>query len=121
MRRSEIFESFIKIAQDKGLVSKDAPEKAIKQLSKTHRHDSLSAEDIAKLYGVKIDQPKGMEYTRNIIEDAHPDSVIVSPAHDKLNGLVENNNERQNIILNIVNKNKTCCNIRSTDIGFCKH
>lgn len=105
MRRSEIFESFVKIAQDKGLVSKDAPEKAIKQLSKTHRHDSLSADDIAKLYGVKPNLPKGMEYDRNIIEDAHPDSIVVAPAHDKLNGLVENNNERQDILLNIVNKN----------------
>lgn len=105
MRRSEIFESFIKIAQDKGLVSKDAPEKAIKQLSKTHRHDSLSADDIAKLYGIKPETPEGMKYTRNIIEDAHPDTVIIGPAHDKLNGLFENNNERQDIILNIVNKN----------------
>lgn len=104
MRRSDIFESFIKIAQDKGLVSKDAPEKAIKQLSKTHRHDSLSAEDIAKLYGIKPDQTKGMEYKRNIIEDAHPDLVVVSPSYDKLNGLVENQNQRQDIFLNIVNK-----------------
>lgn len=104
MRRSEIFESFIKIAQDKGLVSKDAPEKAIQKLTKTHRHDSLSADDIAKLYGIKPDQPKGMEYKRNIIEDAHPDMVIVSPSYDKLNGLVENENQRQDITLHILNK-----------------
>ena len=35
---------------------------------------------------------------------AHPNAAVVSPSHDKLNGLVENINERQNILLNIVNK-----------------
>lgn len=104
MRKSEIFESFIKIAQDRGLVSKDAPEKAIKQLSKTHRHDALSAEDIGKLYNVKPNRPEDMDYEHNIMEDAHPDSLVISPAYDKLNGLIENENERKNIILNIVNK-----------------
>ena len=104
MRKSEIFESFIKIAQDKGIISKDAPEKAIKQLSKTHRHDSLSADDIAKLYGVKSDRPKSMDYDRNIIEDAHPDTVVVSPSYDKLNGLLGNQNQKQDIALNKINK-----------------
>lgn len=104
MRKSEIFESFIKIAQDKGLISEDAPEKAIKQLSKTHRHDSLSADDIAKLYNTKADRPKSMDYDRNIIEDAHPDLVVVSPSYDKLNGLVGNLNQKQDMNLNKVNK-----------------
>ena len=30
MRRSEIFDNFVKIAQEKGLVAEDAPEKAKK-------------------------------------------------------------------------------------------
>jgi hypothetical protein len=45
-----------------------------------------------------------MDYKKNITELAHPESVIISPAHDKLNGLVENDNERHDILLNIVNK-----------------
>lgn len=105
MRDSEIFNSFIKIAQDKGLISEDAPEKAKKVLEKTHRADSLDISAIEALYGVKPNTPKDMEYTRNIIEDAHPNSAIISPAYDKLNGLFENNNERQDILLNIVNRN----------------
>lgn len=104
MTRSEIFDNFIKIAQDKGMISEDAPEKAKKTLSKTHRADSLDISAIEALYGVKPNTPKDMEYKRNIIEDAHPNSVVISPAYDKLNGLVENDQERQNILLNIVNK-----------------
>lgn len=98
---SEIFASFVKIAQEKGLMSNDSK----KKLEKDPRADSLSISDIEALYGVKPDLPKGMEYERNITENAHPNSVIVSPSYDKLNGLVENDNERQDILLHIVNKN----------------
>lgn len=101
MKHSEIFENFIKIAEENGLVESD---KAIDKLDKTRRHDYLSADDIERLYNIKCDSPEDMKYKRNIIEDAHPNSVVVSPSYDKINGLVENNNERQNIILNIVNK-----------------
>lgn len=104
MNKSEIFDSFVKIAQDKGLISEDAPEKAKKILEKTHRADSLDISAIEALYGTKPSMPKDMEYERNIIEDAHPNSVVISPSYDKLNGLVENNQERQDIILHIVNK-----------------
>jgi len=100
MRRSEIFESFIKIAQEKGMISDDSK----KKLEKNPRADSLSISDIEALYGVKPDAPKSMEYENNIMEDAHPESVVISPSYDKLNGLVENNIERQNILLHIVNK-----------------
>jgi len=103
MSRSEIFDSFVKIAQEKGMISNDSSE-AKKKLEQTHRADSLSLSDIEALYGVKPDAPKSMEYEHNIMENAHPNSIVVSPSYDKLNGLVENNNERQNIILNIVNK-----------------
>tara|TARA_R110000868_G_scaffold99024_1_gene272577 strand:- start:6289 stop:7566 length:1278 start_codon:yes stop_codon:yes gene_type:complete len=101
MKHSEIFENFIKIAEENGLMESD---KAIAKLDKTRRHDYLSADDIEKLYNIKPDVPEGMKYERNIIEDAHPNSVVVSPSYDKINGLVENQNERQNIMLNIVNK-----------------
>lgn len=101
MKHSEIFENFIKIAEENGLMESD---KAIAKLDKTRRHDYLSADDIEKLYNIKPDVPEDMKYERNIIEDAHPNSVVVSPSYDKINGLVENQNERQNIMLNIVNK-----------------
>jgi hypothetical protein len=105
MRDSEIFNNFIKIAQEKGMISPDAPEKAKKILESNPRMDSLNADAISKLYGLKPDAPKDMQYDKNIVENAHPNPVVVAPSYDKLNGLVENLNERQNILLNIVNKN----------------
>jgi hypothetical protein len=104
MRRSEIFDNFVKIALESDLISLDAPDKAKKQLEENPRADSLSTKDIQKLYKTKPNTPKDMEYKHNIIEDAHPSPAIISPAYDKINGLVENINERQNIMINIVNK-----------------
>lgn len=103
MRRSEIFDSFVKIAQEKGMISNDSSD-AKKKLEETLRADSLSLSDIEALYGVKPDSPKSMEYEHNIMEVAHPNSIVVSPSYDKLNGLVENEIERQNINLHIVMK-----------------
>lgn len=101
MRKSEVFEEFVKIAQQKGMVQSDETQK---KLQKTHRADSLDISAIEALYGVKPNLPKDMEYEDNIMETAHPNSVVTSPSYDKLNGLVENNMERQNIMLHIVNK-----------------
>lgn len=104
MKHSDIFENFAKIALEEGIISNDAPEKAKKKLEKDHRWDSMTLSDIEALYGVKPDSEKALEYKRNIIEVAHPGSMVISPSYDKLNGLVETDNERQDIILNIVNK-----------------
>src|SRR5579864_6611672 len=106
MSKSEIFDSFVKIAQKEGLLSEsDHAEHTEKDFHESHpRHDSLTIEQIGKLYNVKNKMPKDMEYEHNIMEDAHPDPVVLSPAHDKLNGLVENNNERQRIMMRIVHK-----------------
>jgi hypothetical protein len=104
MRHSEIFDEFAKIAQEKGLISKSTPEEIKKKLEINPRMDSLDISAIEALYGVKPDAPSGMKYKRNIIEDAHQNPVVISPSYDKLNGLVENINERQNILRHIVQK-----------------
>lgn len=39
---------------------------------------------------------------KNIIEEAHPEKAIVQNSYDPIQGLVENENERQNIIINIL-------------------
>lgn len=106
MKRSEIFESFVKIAQEKGLISEaEHAEHTEKDFHETNpRHDSLSIEQIGKLYNNKPQMPEGMEYKKNISEVAHPKPLVISPSHDKLNGLVESINERQNILLHIVHK-----------------
>ena len=104
MQRSDIFDSFTKIALEKGLIKKATPEELQKKLEENPRADSLDISAIEALYGIKPNTPKDMEYKRNIIEDAHPSAVIVSPSYDKLNGLVENVNERQDILIHIINK-----------------
>ena len=106
MSRSEIFDNFIKIAKDQGLVSENScHEHEETDFHETNpRMDSLSIEQISKLYNVKTDKPKDMEYKYNIIEDAHPEPLFISPSYDKLNGLIENDNERQNIMARIVMK-----------------
>lgn len=109
MSRSEIFDSFVKIAQQKGLISDDKPtnerveaEHTEKDFHETNpRHDSLSIEQISKLYKNKPQMPKDMEYKNNIMEVAHPDMAVLFPAHDKLNGLIENEMEGQNIRIHI--------------------
>jgi hypothetical protein len=106
MRRSDIFESFAKIAQEQGLISEaEHAEHTETSFSEANpRMDSLTIEQISKLYNTKPELPKDMEYKRNIIENAHPDSVVVSPSYDKLNGLVENENEGQNIRIRLIMK-----------------
>jgi hypothetical protein len=103
---SEIFKNYVKIIQENAKIAKashaEHTEKSFKETNP--RMDSLSIEQISKLYGVKPNLPKDMEYKKNIMEDAHPESCVLSPAHDKLNGLVENEMEGQAIRINIVNK-----------------
>jgi hypothetical protein len=104
MRNSDIFDSYAKLALEKGLIKEASSDDIKKKLEENPRMDSLDISAIEALYGVKPKLPKDMEYDKNISEIAHPNSVVVSPAHDKINGLVENINERQNILLHIVNK-----------------
>lgn len=101
MRRSEIFDNFIKIAEKKGLISDEDVQKKIKRLEDTSSHERRSPKEISELYDVK---PKDQDYKKNIMEIAHKDSFVFSPAHDKINGLIENENERQTINLNVLNK-----------------
>src|ERR1035437_8170321 len=98
MNNSDIFNNFIKIARKEGIISEsDHAEHTEKDFHETNpRHDSLSIEQIGKLYNNKPDLPEDMKYKNNIMEDTHPESVIISPSHDKLNGLVENEIEGQN-------------------------
>lgn len=106
---SEIFEEYAKIAQAKGLIKNAQKVKESKELKDYKeavypRVGSDTISIIEALYGIKTETPKGMEYEKNIMEDAHPNQVIIAPSYDKLNGLIENNIERQRIIINITQK-----------------
>lgn len=105
---SDIFDAYAKLAIEKGII-KVAQEKESKELKK-YKNDSYpragsdTLEIIENKYNVKPEKPKSQEYKNNIMEVAHPHKVILSPAYDKINALVENNIERQNIIINITQK-----------------
>ena len=89
--RSEIFDNYVDIARKQGLIS---------EATDSARVGSDDLSTIELLYGVK---PNGKD-EKSIVEQAHPEPVVIAPAYDRLNGLVENVQERQNIIISIINK-----------------
>jgi hypothetical protein len=48
------------------------------------------------LYGIKIDP--------GILEQAHPETIVLFPAHDKFNGVIENLEERQQKMFDVANR-----------------
>ena len=108
---SEIFDAYAKLAIEKGLIKraeKDEPKES-KELKKYRnttnpRVGSDTLEAITKLYNTKPEAPKSQQYKDNIMEVAHPEKVILTPSYDKLNSLIENNIERQRVMINITQK-----------------
>ena len=114
--RSDIFDEYAKIAIAKGLVSSaededasqpDKPKESAKlRKYKKSPHPRMGSDDITTieaLYGVR-DKDDPIKYEHCIMEAAHPKPVVIGPAYDRINALVENNIERQNIIINQVLK-----------------
>ena len=97
MEHSDIFEEYAQLMADKGLISKTAAaeEREEKYSDKEWR------ENIEALYGVKNELNDSKD---NIIDQAHPDYVIPTMSYDKLNSLVENIWQRNDIMKGIVNK-----------------
>jgi len=100
-KHSEVFENYAKIASEKGLIdtSKVSIAEAMSQDEKYSNKDWK--ETISMLYGVK---PNGKEDDESIVDKAHPHSIIIAPSYDKVNGLVENINERSDIMKGIALK-----------------
>ena len=111
-KKSETFDNFVKIALEKGLIKQEEIKTALRSDDlKPKTRDQVTNRDYEKarenydLYDLKIKQLPGMEYENNIVEYAHPIPVILpAPTYDKINALVENVNERQNIILNLLSR-----------------
>lgn len=104
--KSEVFEEYAKLANAVGLVklADDSSELKKYKDDAEARMGSDTISSIEALYGVKPDTIDGLEYENSIMEVAHPNSVVIAPSYDRINGLVENNIERNNIMINIVNK-----------------
>lgn len=111
MSYNDIFNKYAEI------MIKNAEKSSKKILEESGRVDSRSIKELENLYNLK---PEDKKY-KNIIEEAHPEPSIVSPAHDKINGLVENENERQNITINILNRKPTFANVFHRKYAETKH
>lgn len=86
---SDIIHNYIKLSKEKEEKSR-LSQKDIKELE--------------KLYDIKCDAPKDMQYENNIMELAHPKPCVINQAYDAINGLVENENERHTILVKLFNK-----------------
>jgi hypothetical protein len=98
--KSDIFDEYAKIAEAQGLIQKDAFFNSDEYKKKIEDNGGRAGSDdistIEALYGKKKDKKD-----KSIIEEAHPETIVVSPAYDAFNGVVENEQERQNISINI--------------------
>lgn len=97
---SDIFDEYCRIMEEKGHIRKDAqksksPTRVEKETSEDYR------EKIKALYGIDI---KLNDSDKSIIEQAHPETVVVAPAYDRMNGVVENIQERHNVMTGIALK-----------------
>lgn len=101
---SEVFDNYNALAEETGLLkeSYNTLEQYKNDVDARVGSDSIS--DIEALYGIKPEMIPGMEYEENLVEIAHPNAVVIAPSYDKINGLVENINERHNIMVNITQK-----------------
>lgn len=95
--KSEIFDEYFKISVAKEEEEKNKPRK-------NPRDNAMSEKELAELYNLKPETHKDMQYDYNIVEIAHPESLIVSPSYDPANGLFGNQNENHSRNLHIVNK-----------------
>lgn len=95
---SDVFEEYAKIALEKGLISNAADDSSEdKKEDKKETKKELSNAEI--MYGIKNTSSK------ELLEEAHPKTVVMGPAYDKFNGVVENLHQRQKIMTDIALKN----------------
>lgn len=83
---SKIFEAYAKLAEERGLIKQAYPMEK--------RVESRQLSDIEILYGVKPND----DDDEDIVEKAHPETVVIAPAYDRMNGIVENVNQRHDIM-----------------------
>jgi len=95
MRDSEIFNNYIRLAEDAGLIGEDEFNKTADPNDKT-RYDRYSFSDLEALYGHKLG-PNDKEGD-SIVDVAHPETAVAVPAYDAMNSVVENLHQRNDIM-----------------------
>lgn len=89
-----ILDGFAKIAQEQGLFDPTI----VKKAEDSSIGGSKELSNIELLYGLK---PKDW---KDLLDEAHPESVVISPAYNEVNGLVENLKQRHRIMEDIANR-----------------
>lgn len=102
-RHSDIFEEYAKIALEKGLISNAAEEddddKPSSKETKPSKEDKKELSTAEIFYGIKTTP------TKELLEQAHPKTIVMGPSYDKFNGVVENLQQRQDMMAHIALKN----------------
>jgi hydroxymethylpyrimidine/phosphomethylpyrimidine kinase len=92
----DIWDEFEKIAVSQGLISiADDDEQP-----KSKARDSLSDDAVRLLYNIEPD----LEKKKSIIELAHPETAVVGRAYDAMNSIVENEEQRHDMMAYIALK-----------------
>lgn len=89
---SDIWNDYEQIAIKQGLISVSAEDR---KETKTKRYDSTSDDALRFLYNV---EPESIYKSLNMIENAHPETCVIAPAYDAMNGVIENVQQCQNIM-----------------------
>jgi len=92
---SDVFSEYAKIALEQGLIS-NAEDDSPKEEKKEEKKELSNAEIF---YGVK-NKP-----VKELLEEAHPKTIVMGPAYDKFNGVVENLQQRHKVMTDIALKN----------------
>lgn len=95
---SDIWDEFEKIAVSQGLIS--VAEDDDDDKPKTKARDSLSDDAIRLLYNIEPEPEK----KKSIIELAHPETAVVGRAYDAMNSIVENEEQRHDMMAYIALK-----------------
>jgi len=96
---SDIWDEFEKIAVAQGLVVEAEEDGG--QRKTPVRYDSLSDDAVRMLYNV---EPESIFKEKDIIEVAHPETAVVTRTYDAMNAVVENVNQRQDMMAYIAQK-----------------
>ena len=107
---SEIWEAYFKAMDEKEGLTKEAAAPKLRKEEPREEHteyrnsawpknDGDVQKRIETLYNVKQDLIH--TYENNIMEVAHPEPVVIGLAYDRVNGLVENEIERQKVDMHI--------------------
>lgn len=91
----EIFNEYAKLMIEQGFIV-EAEEKP-----KAKTRNNLSDDAVRLLYGI---EPESMYKDKTLLDDAHPEPCSVGNSYDPMNSIIENLNERQNIMTYIALK-----------------